>query len=275
MNKLKKIAIHGVPRSGTTWLGAIFDSHPNLIYKLQPLFSYRFKDRLTPNSSKDEINIFFKELAYVSDDFLDQNEGKANGIIPNFIKDDKKITHLCYKEVRYHHILENMLINNLELKIVGLIRNPFSVINSWLKAPKEFKKELGWKIEDEWRDAPKKNLNKPEEFNGYNKWKEVAFLFLKLKQEYPQRFYLLAYEDLLADRVNEIQKLFDFAALEYTAQTAEFLNDSGQKNDQDAYSVFKVKDKDNSWENELPSYIIEEIKNDEDFKLLNETFKWI
>ena len=37
------ISIHGVPRSGTSWLGQILDSSPKVRYKFQPLFSYAFK----------------------------------------------------------------------------------------------------------------------------------------------------------------------------------------------------------------------------------------
>ncbi|NJL77038.1 MAG: hypothetical protein HC892_20515 [Saprospiraceae bacterium] len=75
------------------------------------------------------------------------------------------------------------------VKIVGLIRNPLSVINSWLKAPKEFKRELGWNELEEWRYAPSKNLDRKEEFNGFEKWKEVALLFIQLQQVYPEKIY--------------------------------------------------------------------------------------
>ena len=54
----KTIALFGVPRSGTSWLGQIFDSCPDVIYKYQPLFSYAFKNRLNMQSSFDEISNF-------------------------------------------------------------------------------------------------------------------------------------------------------------------------------------------------------------------------
>ena len=39
----------GVARSGTSWLGQIFDSSPEVRYSFQPLFSYEFKNRVNEN----------------------------------------------------------------------------------------------------------------------------------------------------------------------------------------------------------------------------------
>ncbi len=175
----------------------------------------------------------------------------------------------------FHNILENLLNQDDDLKIVGLIRNPFSVLNSWLRAPKEFKKDLEWEIEEEWRLAPKKNLNLPEEFNGYEKWKKAAFLFLDLEKRFPERFYLLNYDSLLTNKLTTVKDVFSFCNLEMTQQTLDFLNRSSKENDEDAYSVFKKKSKDDDWRTELPLSIIEEIETDEDFKRLNKIFEWI
>tara|TARA_B100000378_G_scaffold278185_1_gene280566 strand:+ start:349 stop:1164 length:816 start_codon:yes stop_codon:yes gene_type:complete len=271
---LIKIGIHSVPRSGSTWLGAIFDSHPDVTFRMQPLFSYAFKDYLSENSSLERINSFFQEINNSKDDFLNQLEAKKDGLIPNFKKSDTP-SFVCYKEVRYHHILNNLLKKDGDIKIIGIIRNPFSVINSWLKAPKEFKVELGWKIEEEWRYAPSKNQNKPEEFNGYEKWKEVTFLFLELKENFPDRFYLLEYEKILANAETEVTKLFSFCNLTSNAQTLQFLERSTQSHNSDPYSVFKQKNKDDKWKHELPANIIIEIKNDPEFNELNQLFNWL
>ncbi|MEG9328952.1 sulfotransferase domain-containing protein [Salinimicrobium catena] len=271
---MNRIAIHSVPRSGSTWVGSIFDSHPAVIYRMQPLFSYAFKDYLNDNSSNQTINEFFKKIANSNDSFITQLEEKKKGSIPVFEKADKA-THVCYKEVRYHHILPNLLEKDNQIKVIGIIRNPFSVINSWLRAPKEFKKDLGWKVENEWRFAPSKNLNKAEEFNGYEKWKEVVLLFLKLQKQFPEQFYLLEYERLLDNTQLYTKDLFDFCNLSIEAQTLQFLKQSTESNNSDPYSVFKKKEKDDSWKKELPTYIINKIKNDLEFKQLNANFKWI
>ncbi|WP_268225537.1 sulfotransferase domain-containing protein [Sinomicrobium oceani] len=269
----KRIAIHSVPRSGSTWLGNIFNSHPNVAFRYQPLFSYAFKDALNTNSSKEEIINFFQDIKTSSDDFINQKEGVQKGIIPTFPKGD--ITHVCYKEVRYHHLLENMLEKKGDLKVIGLIRNPLAVIHSWLRAPKEFKKELGWREEEEWRYAPKKNLNKPEEFNGYEKWKEVMILFESFQKQYPERFYLLNYDDLLCDKIAVIKNVFSFCDLNMPQQSINFIHQSSSTDQSDAYSVFKAKTKDDGWEKHLPKFIIEEITKDPDFIDFNNRYHWI
>lgn len=268
-----KIAIHSAPRSGSTWLGSIFDSSPSTAYRFQPLFSYTHKGALSVNSSIDDINRFYREIYNSQDGFVLQEKAIENQKVPRFKKD--KITHIVYKEVRYHNILENLLSTDKSIKVIGLIRNPFSTINSWLKAPKEFKKELKWKESEEWKYAPNKNLGKPEEYNGYVKWKEVAFLFLKLDLIYPNQFYIINYDDLILNKNKTIKHLFRFCDLTFTKQTQNFLIQESQKEDQDPYSVFKQKTEDNKWENELPRFIIDEIKQDKEFQQLNNHFKWI
>lgn len=252
--------MHGPPRSGTTWLGHLINSSPNVSHKFQPLFSYEFKDFLDENSTLSDINNFFGKLYNTNSQFLDQKDDIARGIIPDFKKGD--ITHISYKEVRYHHILENMLNVDPDLKIIGIIRNPLATIDSWLRAPKEFRKDLGWSELEEWRSGKKKNDNKPEAFYGFEKWKEVANLFDKLNLEYPNNFLLLNYKDLLHDLGNEIVRLFDFCDLEITQQTTDFIHKSRNTQNSDTYSVYKSKNTDDKWSDTLNKTIVQEIKKD-------------
>ncbi len=259
---MKKIAIHSVPRSGSSWLGQIFNSHPNVAYRFQPLFSYAFKDRLNENSSAEEIRKFFNDLLTTDDDFvLQRNDGKIAKHVPQFFKSNV-ISHIVYKEVRYNHIIKNLLEKDNEIKVIGLVRNPFATINSWLRAPKEFRKDLGWNELEEWRFAPSKNQNKKEEFNGYEKWKEVAQLFLSLQNEFPDRFYLLKYNDLLIRTFETVEKIFAFSDLEVHKQTMDFLQESKSKEDNDPYGVFKKIEKDEKWKTELDKRIVDAIKED-------------
>ncbi len=257
---MKKIAIHSVPRSGSSWLGQILNSSPKVNFKFQPLFSYAFKDALDENSSRKEINAFFNDISLSNDNFLKQQDKIDSGSYPNFNKDDL-FSHVIYKEVRYHHILENLLKQDKEIRIIGLIRNPFAVIHSFLKSPREFRKDLGWLELDEWKYAKKKNLNKKEEFYGYEKWKEVCILFNKLKTQYPDRFYLLAYDNLLSNTVDEVQKIFNFCEIDMTEQTLDFLDKSQSDNDE-TYSVYRKKSNDNAWIKTLDTQIVQGINND-------------
>jgi hypothetical protein len=258
--ELNKVAIHGVPRSGTSWIGAILDSSENVVYRNQPLFSYAFKSFLDENATTADIDNFFRSIAKSQDDFLLQKEGKQKKLIPSFTK--KNPTHIVYKEARYHHIIENMMVKDNSVKVLGIIRNPKSVLASWVAAPKEFDKEH-WNIFDEWEDAPSKNNQAKEEFYGYNKWKEVAKLFLKLKDKYPERFYLIDYSCILNNTEEEIRRIFDFLDLNFGKQTLNFLS-SGQKKDlsNEAYSVYRLNQRDDKWKKSLPQEIIQAIDRD-------------
>ena len=199
-------------------------------------------------------------LSKTRDSFLDQEVQRKNGILPSFEK--REITHLVYKEVRYHNILENLMNKSDDILLCCVIRNPFSVINSWLRTPKEFRRDIGWIEEEEWRFAPNKNMNKPEEFNGYEKWKEAVNIFLSLEKDYSDRICIINYEKIFADKFNEVKKIFDFLGISITQQTLDFLNYSDGICDIDPYSVFRKDHKIDKWKNELSPCIINEIRED-------------
>lgn len=265
-----RIALHSPPRSGSTWLGSIFDSHPDVVYKYQPLFSYAFKDRLGPNSSSKEIREFFREISETEDDFIDQTEAKKNGIVPDFERSGCEA--IVYKEVRYHHILRNLLVTDTDLKVVGLIRNPISTIYSWLNAPKEF--EDSWDPLEEWRYAPSKNQGRPEEFNGYEKWKEVAFLFLELKERHEDRFFLLTYESFNATPKAVARKLFSFAGLSWQKQTEEFLKESTSTSVDAPYGVFREQPQNYRHTDDIHPDIKKTILSDSEFRALLKRYSW-
>lgn len=260
----KKVAIHGVPRSGTSWLGQIFNSHPKVAYRYQPLFSYTFKDYLNEQSSLKRINEFYIKIKNSSDPFLLQ---KGNSKLANYSLEFNKteISHVVYKEVRYHHIVERLIKQDKNQIVIGLIRNPLAVINSWINTPKEFRKDLGWDELEEWRFAPKKNKNKKAEYYGFEKWKEVTELFHYLKDKYPSQFHLLTYNQLLKETMKAVKTLFSFCALSFNSQCEDFINKSKSMDDQDAYGVMKIKQKDDLWRTtlnkEIKDGIIQNLKN--------------
>ncbi|UII31662.1 sulfotransferase domain-containing protein [Fulvivirga ulvae] len=265
---IHRVAIHSVPRSGSSWFGALMDAHPEIIYKYQPLFSYAFKGFLSESSEEKDIIDFFNSISITKDDFLDQLESKNKGLVTEFLKTEPKA--IVYKEVRYHHILKNMLERDKEVRVIGLIRNPLAVIYSWWTAPKEFKRELGWNFENEWLEAPSKNLNRKEEFNGYQKWKEVAILFNNLKVMFPDRFLLVKYSDLLHETEHVVNSVMKFIGLNIDIQQLDFIKASKGRHTTDAYGVFKKKPDDFEWVGRLPDSMVEYIKNDLDKTKLKE-----
>ncbi len=255
------IALHGVPRSGTTWLAEIFNSVPEVCYRHQPLFSYAFKGFLSEHSTREEIDCFFRVLRKTQDSYVLQVEERAQGIVPDFPKGAP--THLVYKEVRYHHILPNLLARDDRLKAVLVVRDPRGAVASFLDAPREFRRDLGWQVEEEWRFAPKKNLDRPEDFFGFEKWKEAAGIFLALAAQYPERVRIVGYSDLLRRPEEVVRELFAFCALEFGAQTRAFLSGRISGNPQGAYSVFRsARASDDKWRQSLPDFIAAEIRAD-------------
>lgn len=258
---MKTFCIHGVPRSGTSWLGEIFNSHPSVCYKFQPLFSYALKDYLTTASSRAEIDRFFRLLAGTQDAFLDCVEGRNAGRLPRF--DKQAVSHVGYKEVRHHQILPNLLRKSPGLHCFLIVRDPRASICSWWKSPKEFRADHGWKIEEEWRYALRKNLNRPEEYNGFERWKDATRLFVHLADASPDRVSLVRYSELLQAPQEVAARLFASIGLDYSAQTAAFVAASRRHDDSaNRYSVFRTREADDEWRTELPASIAGEIERD-------------
>jgi hypothetical protein len=253
------IVIAGVARSGTSWLGQIIDSSPQVIYRFQPLFSYAFKDRVNEDSGKEEYADFFEEVYRSSDDFLLQTDKRKANLYPVFQKEDSP-GRLAFKENSNLYLLPKMLEHFEELKLIGIIRHPCGALNSWLKNPREFPPDADPR--QEWRFGACKNLGKPQNFFGFYKWKEVTHLFLDLRDKLPGQVHLVRYEELVNDPLGITRSMFDFLGLEFTQQTELFLKDSQSIHLDNPYAVFKDRSVQEKWRTELDPYIQSEVLND-------------
>lgn len=252
---MKKIAIFGTPRSGTSWLAHIFNSHPDVLLRFQPLFSYGHKGRLNNKSSSEDIQNFFIEIINSSDPFATMSS-KEQKNYPVFQK-SSKTTHIVFKETRYLNIIENLLTQSNEIKVIGIVRNPLAVLVSWFRAPNEFNKE--WDINCEWRMAQSKNQDRPEEFYGFEKWRESTEQFLRFREQFSQKFFLVRYDELNSMTSVVVKNVFNFCELEVCAQVQKFLIESKSRHDSDPYSVFRANANDDSWKNVLPDTIVEHV----------------
>ncbi len=252
---MKKIAIFGAPRSGTSWLGHIINSHPDVVLRFQPLFSYGHKGRLSEQSSAEEIRAFFGEILDSHDAFATMKaDMQAN--YPTFKKSGRP-THIAFKETRYLHTIENILARCHEIRIIGMVRNPLAVLSSWISAPKEFDPE--WNIEGEWRAAPSKNQNRPEECFGFDKWKWAAETFLRFQSQFPEQFSLVRYDELNKAPLDITRVVFDFCGLKLCEQVEDFISASKSRHDSDPYSVFRSEAGDGRWREMLPGEIARQI----------------
>jgi hypothetical protein len=251
-----RVAIHSAPRSGSSWLGQIFKSSPHVEFRYQPLFSYAFKDFLGPDSSQERIAEFMTGLSESEDDYLHNRIPDVYVEYPD-LGERIGVTHLVWKEVRYHHILKNLLSRSPDIRLVGLVRHPCATIDSWLNSPREFKSE--WNVAEQWRRAEGKNQGRPEEFNGFDKWLEVAKLFTQLEAEYPHRVHLVRYADLNARPQEVIEDLFAQCKLPYEQATEDFIRHSRSKDVADANSVFRLTRPDDRWRTRLPKELAQEM----------------
>ena len=233
---MRKIAIHSVPRSGSTWLGEILNSSPYVKYCFQPLFSYQFKDFLDEYSSKEDVDRFFSMLSDTDDDFICQKSQRIAGTLPLVSKDDLA-THVIYKEVRYHHILENLMAVDKDIKLILLVRDPIEVMNSWINAPKEF--DENWDVNEQLISAELKNMGRKENFYGLDAWIQTTRRFEQLAKSYSKRVILINYSTLKSNPMQTVYNIFKFIDLGLTNSTRSFLRESLEKKVSDTYSVFR------------------------------------
>ena len=237
---MRSSVIFGVPRSGTSWLGELVNASEHTCYKFQPLFSYAHKAGLNSCSTQNDIDNFFSRLVTCQDPFTCQSRERESGMKPSFQKDDYRL--VCFKEVRYLNLLIPLLRNHPALKIIALIRNPFEVLDSWFSAPREFRSDLGWNPDEEWRYALKKNLNYPENFFGFEKWKEFYLSVQASKNLFSSRLHVVDYWKLKANALETVIEIYDFLGLPMTSQVHEFCHSSTSFSANQTYSVFKKTD---------------------------------
>ncbi len=252
--------IAGVARSGTSWLGQVFNSAPSVRFRFQPLFAYEFKGRVNEDSSSQEFKRLTDDMFVQETPFLVQKDKLESGLYPKFVK-ESKCPHLVFKENRYQNVIEPFMRKCPNVKLVGLVRNPNAVLNSWMQNEKEF--PPGSEPLTEWRYGLCKN-NGPEDFFGYYKWKEVANLYLDLWEKWPDRVVVVQYEQLVEDSVKITKDLFKFCGIPYSSQTEKFLRQSSRRipSNDSYYSVFKSKNVITKWKSLLDPYIVGEIEND-------------
>ena len=257
----KIINIHGVPRSGTSWLGSIVNSSPDVLYKYQPLYQRPIKGMISHESTKEELKDYFDIIYYFSDKEMSLSDETVKGLSPKFIIKEKNPKILVSKHVRHHYLVPHLLENIDNLKIVGIMRNPCGVLNSWRFCDlPTYNQE--WDFSEEWRFAQSKNQFRPEWYYGFHRWKEVAKLFLEMKKKYPSKFYLIQYENMVVDLNSEVVKIFDFCELEITDQTRDFCNLSQTKTVADAHSVYRGKKNIFDWKEMLDKTIVQSIYNE-------------
>lgn len=225
---MKKIAIFGCPRSGTSYLGQILNYSEKVTYRYQPLWSYEFKDFFFKKKINDKNVKLFHEKLY---------QAKSSYVLTSLRNTKKKLTHLVWKEVRYHNIIKKLLKTHQLNNIIYIFRKPEAVINSWYDAPGEFKKN--WNIYNEYFYAKKINKKKYD-YYGLFKWIKSGKEILKLNNK---KIIFICYEDLEKNPSKLIKKLFSKININYTKKINIFINKTKKRTSLEQYSIYKKKSK--------------------------------
>lgn len=252
---MKIISLHGVPRSGTTWIQSIFESHPNIKTIYQPLFSYTFKNKITNESIKEDWDEFIKGMLETEDDFcnMKSNYHTNNGKTDIIRYEKEEIKNLFMKNVHHHNLIEKFIELEKDIKIICLIRNLNSVIYSQMSAKHEGLID--------WLDGKDKNQNKPENYFGLNKWIEFKNNCLRLKEKYPNNITIINYEDLVNNTSVEINKILNFCNINNHKNIKDVIIKNKSKNNSYDYCVFKNENTIEKWKGKLDNKIINYIKN--------------
>lgn len=253
------ILLTGMPRSGTSWLSQIFDSSPLVRFRLSPLFSYEFKNELDEHSGAAEWQSLL-ERAYLSDtEFLDQSYRRRAGDYPTFAHKEAVPPVLVIKDTRFHNLTEQMLAHVENLKIIAIVRHPCGAIHSWLTAPREFPAAAD--PMQEWRRGGCRKTGFGE-YWGFEDWKNVSAMFMRLASNFPAQVMLQRYEALVRSAGRETRRMFSFCGLPFTSQTEGFLGVSQQEHVDNEYAVFKRPNVADRWRTELQPEIRDAILAD-------------
>jgi hypothetical protein len=248
----------GMPRSGTTWVSQFFAASPHVRVKFCPLFSYAFKNAMSAEDDAQAWRAFFRTVYATADDYMDQLYLSSKGLIPLVGEKDPAPASLLIKSNRYHHLTEPLLQTLPEIRFIALVRDPVAAIFSWLTNPLEF--PAGASPQAEWRSgACRKSAE--SEFWGFDDWKKVTSMHVRLAQFYPDRFFLHRYDDVARDPVQAARTMFSQVEIEFTPHVKAFIDDSRSRHDPHPRSVYKSKGG-ARWRDALDPQIVEAIHDD-------------
>jgi hypothetical protein len=242
------VVVTGMPRSGTSWVGQIVESCPAVRYKMSPLFSYEFKNAVREGACREDWEQLFRDVYETSGEFLDQTHRRKLGEYPSFVERMEQPPVLALKFNRFQNLVEELLMLFPEMRMVSVVRHPCGAIHSWLTAPSEFPLHADPLMH--WRSGAVKKSGYGDYF-GFDDWKWVTRLHVRLAKERPGQFRIERYEHLVERPLEGARRILRFLDLPFTAQTRGFVRDSHKKMVPGDYSVFKspaVKDR---WRYEL------------------------
>lgn len=255
----RAVWLSGMPRSGTTWLGQILASHPEIRLKYCPLFSYEFAGRCDASSSPAEWAALLRDVYEREGRFLDQEFLREDNLVPRFALRAIEPQVLAIKSNRFHHLSGAILDALPTLQWIAVVRHPAATIHSWLTNPTEF--PAGADPRAHWRSGACRKTHVGE-FWGFDDWLHVTSGQVALAERFPERVRLLHYDAFDAQPVESVAALMGWLGLSVHAQTENFLCDSRSVHSAHSRSVYKRPGSSQRWRQELDAEIVAEIEAD-------------
>lgn len=252
---MRMCLIWGAPRSGTSWLGHLVAQHPDVEYRFQPIHSYTFRPRLEHNASLVDLYWFYWRLLCTRDPYV------LNGLAGDVKLQDKKLLSrifpraLVFKETHDLLSIHRILRLDSKARLAVLIRDPISVVESWINAPKEFNPD--WSVSDEWMAASKKNSEYSGNHFGVDQWIKTTKQTLTLSSELPQQLRIVRYDRLYKSTEETIAEVLNHFCLPLDRYSLLPLSPIPEKLDE--YSVSRRRKKSPSWKR-LPNDLRREIE---------------
>ena len=232
LSKIPMFFILGRPRSGTTLLTTLFNAHPNI--RIAPEFPIlfflyqRFKkvkhwDEATIRLFVDQVFYFSKfNIRRVENLKLDKEfiigeliKYKDNGSIQLFLKSINYYAYSLYHKEETLWIgdknpVYSMSANRLrkifpDAKFICIIRD---YRDSFISIKKLAEKDVAV-------EAPVLSLQ-------VDRWRIFTRLFLRLKKRFPDKYYILRYEDLVSEQETTFRSLCDFLGIVYDPSVFDF-----------------------------------------------------
>lgn len=258
----RPLLLLGMPRSGTTWLSQAFESCPECIVRLSPLYAYAFRGRLNLDSAAGDWKAVLAGAMRSSDPFMTQNWRRETGELPWFPEAPASdAQRLAIKDTRFF----NLYLRSLEVlpasQIIYIVRNPVANLWSWYRSD-EFPLGLDAFLAKEWRTGACRKADGPGEFWGLDDWREWTTRFLAAAEAMPERVKVVRYEHMVSEPEVTTRDMFNFADLQFGPATGSFLETSTARHDERGYSVFKSRDSCDDWRTTVPSALVDAVRGE-------------
>lgn len=302
------ILVFGMPRSGTTWIGKLFDSHPGTLYRhepdsFRPLSLPLFPEKESASHYRDELDRFVASLPRM-------RSPEVVGKQPLFPKSYQSAAALAFyrisvlaakaaSRVRRHSpcvyrptgegspqarlvwkSIESsgrlgVCIEALpETRAIHLLRHPCGYVASLLRGVAAHRFADGasstdntWLLERLLATSTGRThgLN-VDDLKRLSLEERLAWCWVLTNQKIladvtdSARVLTVRYEDVCAEPLAMTRRMFDFAGLDWSAQTASFIDASTAAADAGYYSVFKrPQAAAQRWRSELAPPVIDRI----------------